>query len=172
MATERHGAVTFKGVPKTVIGSPLKIGDKFPAVTLTAADWSQVDTTSFAGKVYLISVVPSLDSGICDAQTKRLNEEAQKMPAVAFVTVSADLPWTQRRWVNDAEAKAMMVLSDHHDMAFGQATGTHVKEMRVNQRSIFVVDAGGTIRYVEYVPEIAQHPDYDAALDAARKLIT
>jgi thiol peroxidase len=171
MATERYGAVTYKGTPQTVIGSPLKVGDKFPDVTLVAADLSPVDLQSFAGKVRLFSVVPSLDSGICNAQTRRFNEEAQKTPQVKFITVSADLPWGQRRWVNEAEVKDVTVLSDHRDMAFGDATGTHVKELRVDQRSIFVVAEDGTLRYVEYVPEIAQHPDYDAALDAAKKLI-
>ncbi|MCX7938974.1 MAG: thiol peroxidase, partial [Thermoflexales bacterium] len=114
----------------------------------------------------------SLDAGICDAQTRRFDEEAAKLgDQVKVITVSADLPWAQRRWLNEREAKNVVVLSDHESMAFGDAVGTHVKEMRIEQRAVFVVDKDDTIVYAEYVPEIAQHPDYDAALEAVRKLL-
>lgn len=172
MTTERIGELTFKGKPLTVVGNRLKPGDVFPAVTLTAPDWSPVNLGTLRGTVRLISVVPSLDTGICDAQTKRFNAEAEQLgERVKFITVSADLPWAQRRWMNDAEVKHILVLSDHADMAFGNAVGTHVKEMRIEQRSIFVVDKDDVVRYVEYVPEIAQHPDYDAAIEAVKRLI-
>jgi len=168
MANERYGAVTFKGIPQTVIGAPLKVGDTFPEVTLTATDLGQVNLASYKGQVCLLSVVPSLDTGICDAQTRRFDSEAETLgPSVRVITVSADLPFAQKRWMTDAEIKNITVLSDHRDMAFGDAAGTHVKELRLEQRSIFVVDAGGIVRYAEYVPEIAQHPDYDAAIAAA-----
>ncbi len=169
---ERTGELTFKGSPLTVVGERLKPGDRFPAVRLTATDWSEVDLGAMRGTVRLISVVPSLDTGICDAQTKRFNQEAEQFgDRVKVITVSADLPWAQRRWVNDAEVKNIIVLSDHKDMAFGDAAGTHVKEMRIEQRAIFVVDKDDTVTYAEYVPEIAQHPDYDAAIEAVKKLI-
>ncbi|MCS7062137.1 MAG: thiol peroxidase [Anaerolineae bacterium] len=173
MATvERTNEVTLKGNPLTVIGPRLKVGDKFPTAKLTATDWSTVDLASFSNHVRLISVVPSLDTGICDAQTKRFNEEAEKLgERVKVITVSADLPWAQRRWLEDNGVKHVTVLSDHADMAFGDAAGTHVKEMRIEQRAVFVVDANDTIVYAEYVPEIAQHPDYDAALAAVRALL-
>jgi thiol peroxidase len=172
MATERKGELTFKSKPLTVVGAQLKPGDKLPAVTLTATDWSKVDLGAMKGTVRLISVVPSLDTSICDAQTKRFNEEAENFgDKVKVITVSADLPWAQRRWVSDAEVKNITVLSDHEDMAFGDAAGTHVKEMRIEQRSIFVIDKDDTVKYVEYVPEIAQHPDYDAAIEVVKKLI-
>ena len=170
--SERFGAVTFKGVPQTVLGQPLNVGDKFPSTKLTAPDLSQVDLQTFEGQVRLVSVVPSLDTGICDAQTKRFNDEAERLGnKVKILTISADIPFAQRRWVKDAEVKNITVLSDHHDMSFGNATGTHIREMRLDQRSIFVVDKANTVTYVEYVPEIAQHPDYDAALEAVNKLI-
>jgi thiol peroxidase len=173
MSLERTGELTLKGNPLTVIGPRLKPGDKFPAVKLTAPDWSEVDLGTFSGSVRLISVVPSLDTGICDAQTKRFNEEAERLADKAkVITVSADLPWAQKRWMSDAEVKNIVVLSDHKDMAFGDAAGTHVKEMRIEQRAVFVVDKDDTVTYVEYVPEIAQHPDYDAALEAVHKLIS
>jgi len=169
---ERHGAVTFKGVPQTVLGRPLQAGDRFPSVTLVAPDLSSVDLQSFEGQTRLVSVVPSLDTGICDAQTRRFNDEAEKFgDQLKVITVSADIPFAQRRWVKEAEVKNITVLSDHQSMAFGDATGTHIRELRLNQRSIFVVDKNNVVAYVEYVPEVSQHPDYDAALEAARKLI-
>ena len=169
---ERFGAVTFKGVPQTVLGRPLQVGDHFPSVSLVAPDLSSVDLKSFEGQTRLVSVVPSLDTGICDAQTRRFNDEAEKFgDQLKVITISADIPFAQRRWIKEAEVKSITVLSDHHDMAFGDATGTHIRELRLNQRSIFVVDKNNVIAYVEYVPEVSQHPDYDAALDAARKLI-
>lgn len=172
MTIERTNELTLKGNPLTVIGPRLQPGDKFPTAKLTAPDWSTVDLANFHGHIRLISVVPSLDTGICDAQTKRFNEEAEKLgDRVKVITVSADLPWAQRRWVNDAEVKNITVLSDHADMAFGDAAGTHVKEMRIEQRAVFVVDKDDTIAYAEYVPEIAQHPNYDAALEAVHKLL-
>lgn len=172
MATERTGELTFKGKPLTVVGAQLKPGDAFPIVSLTATDWSAVNLKDMNGAVRLISVVSSLDTGICDAQTKRFNNEAEKFgDKVKVITVSADLPWAQRRWVNDAEVKNITMLSDHDGMQFGNAAGTHVKEMRIEQRAIFVVDQNGKVAYAEYVPEIAQHPDYDAAVEAVKKLI-
>ena len=169
---ERPGAVTFKGVPQTVLGRPLQVGDTFPSVTLIAPDLSSVDLKSFEGQTRLVSVVPSLDTGICDAQTRRFNDEAEKFgDQLKVITISADIPFTQRRWMKEAEVKNITVLSDHHDMAFGDAVGTHIRELRLNQRSIFVVDKNNAVTYVEYVPEVSQHPDYDAAIEAARKLI-
>lgn len=171
-ATERTGELTWKGKPLTVVGAQLKPGDTFPKVALTATDWSTVNLENLNGAVRLVSVVPSLDTGICDAQTKRFNDEAEKFgERVKVITVSSDLPWAQRRWVADAEVKNITVLSDHDGMAFGDAAGTHVKEMRIEQRAIFVVDRDGKVAYAEYVPEIAQHPDYDAAIEAVNKLI-
>lgn len=170
--TERTGELTWKGKPMTVLGPQLRPGDTFPNITLTATDWSQVNLGNLNGIVRLISVVPSLDTGICDAQTKRFNDEAEQFgDKVKVITVSADLPWAQRRWVNEAEVKNITVLSDHSGMEFGDAAGTHVKEMRIEQRAIFVIDKDGTVVYAEYVPEIAQHPDYDAAVEAVKKLI-
>ena len=172
MANERFGAVTFKGKPQTVRGNVIQVGDLFPSVKLVAPDLSEVDLKDYEGTVRLISVVPSLDTGICDAQTKRFNSEAIALGNAAKVlTISADVPFAQRRWVKESEVKNIIVLSDYRDMAFGEATGTHVKELRLDQRSIFVVGKNNVVAYVEYVPEIAQHPDYDAALEAVRNLL-
>jgi thioredoxin-dependent peroxiredoxin len=172
MAIERKDELTFKGRKLTVVGPKLQPGDDFPIVKLEAPDWSLVDLNNLKGTPLLVSVVPSLDTGICDAQTKRFNDEAEKLDGKARVlTVSSDLPWALRRWVIDTEAKSVTVLSDHSEMAFGTAAGTHVKEMRIEQRAIFVIDKAGKVAYAEYVPEIAQHPDYDAAIEALHGVI-
>lgn len=171
MAVERIGELTHKGRPRTVIGARLKVGDTAPGFTLVANDFSEVTLADSAGKVRLISVVPSLDSDTCDLQTRRFNQEAAGFgPDVVVLTVSADLPYAQRRWCGAAGVERVQTLSDHRAMSFGNAYGTHVKETRLEQRAVFVVDRAGIIRYAEYVPEISQHPDYDAALAALREV--
>lgn len=165
--SERVGELTTKGNPLTLLGQKLDVGDMAPDCTLRGLDQKQVSLSDFSGKVRLISVVPSLDTGICDAQTRRFNEEAGQMADdVVVLTISAEHPFNQRRWCGAAGVDDVVVLSDHYDMAFGDAYGTHIKEWRLEQRSIFVVGRDDTIRYIEYVPEIAQFPDYDAALAA------
>lgn len=138
---------------------------------LVANDLNEVTLADSAGMARLISVVPALETSICDAQTRRFNEEAASLgDKVVVLTVSADTPDVQKQWCGASGVDQVQVLSDHSDLNFGNAYGTHVAEMRREQRSIFVVDETDTIRYVEYVPEIAQHPDYEAALTAVREL--
>ena len=169
-ATERQGVVTFKGNPMTLIGPEIKIGQKAPEFQVLAQDLSPVTLASSRGKTRLISVVTSLDTGICDTQTKRFNEEAAKLPNVAILTISADLPFAQKRWCGAAGIDKVQVLSDHKEASFGTAYGVLIKELRLLSRAIFVLDASDTVRYVEYIPEVASHPNYDAALQAARQL--
>ena len=172
MSEGRVCAVTSRGKPLTVMGEPLKPGDVAPDFTLIANDLSEVSLSDSAGKVRLISVVPNLSTGICDAQTHRFNEEAAKFgDDVVILTVSSEHPFNQRSWCGAAGVENLQVVSDHMSMSFGDAYGTHVKELRLEQRSVFVVDRGDIIRYVEYVPEIGQHVDYDAALKAVRKVL-
>lgn len=172
MAMEHVGGVTLKGNPLTVIGQRLTVGEQAPEFTLVANDLSTVTLADSSGKVRLISVVPSLDTGICDAQTRRFNEEAANLGHdVVILTISAEHPFNQKRWCGAAGVDQVQVLSDHMDMNFGVAYGTYIKELRLEQRSIFVVDGQGTIAYVEYVPEIAQHPDYEAALTAVKNAV-
>ena len=171
MSVERFGDVTFKGSPLTVLGTKVEVGSVAPNFSLLANDLSPVSLADSAGKVRLISVVPSLDTGICDAQTRRFNEEAANLgDGVVILTVSVDLPFAQARWCGAAGIDQVQTLSDHKDMNFGDAYGTHVKELRLEQRSIFVVDADDKVTYVEYVPEIAQHPEYEAALAAVKEV--
>ena len=157
----------------TLRGSALSVGDKAPDVEmpdgLLSSSMLLGDT---AGKVRLISVIPSIDTGVCDAQTRRMNEEAANLgDNVTVMTVSADLPMAQGRWCGAAGVDKVKMLSDYKDMAFGNAYGTAIEELRLDARSIFIVDADDTVRYVEYVPEIAQHPDYDAAFAALKDLV-
>lgn len=169
---ERPNAVTFLGNPLTLVGKELKPGDQAPDATLVKQDLSTVNLSDYFGKVLLISVVPSLDTGVCSAQTKRFNEEASRLPdAVRVLTVSMDLPFAQKRFCGAENIDKIEVLSDHREASFGQAYGTLVKELRIESRAVFVIDPQGVIRYVEYVPEITNHPNYDAALQAVRALL-
>jgi thiol peroxidase len=164
--------VTFKGTPLTLTGAALKPGDPAPDATLIRQDLQTVHLKDYFGKVLLISVVPSLDTGVCSAQTRRFNEEAHRLPeGVRVLTVSMDLPFAQKRFCGEADIDRIEVLSDHRDASFGQAYGTLVKELRLNTRAVFVIDPAGIIRYVEYVPEITEHPNYEAALNAVRSLL-
>ena len=170
MSEERPGGVTIKGNPLTLLGTPVAVGDTAPDFTVSAADFSPVSLSDSAGKVRLISVIPSLDTGICDAQTRRFNEEAASFgDNIVAMTISAEHPFNQKRWCGAAGVEDMQVLSDHQEMNFGKAYGTYIKEWRLEQRSIFVIDANDKVVYTEYIPEIAQFPDYDAALAALKE---
>jgi thiol peroxidase len=169
---EIAGGVKWGDQPMTIIGRRLEVGDPAPEFTVLANDFSEVHLRDSAGKVRLISVVPSLDTSICDAQTRRFNEEAASASSdVVILTVSADHPISQKRWCGAAGVDQVQVLSDHLEMSFGLAYGTWIKERRLEQRSIFVVDKNDTITYIEYVPVIGQHPDYEAALLALEGIL-
>ncbi len=167
---ERKGAATFKGNPLTLIGPELKVGDKAPNFQILGNDLSAASLENFKGKTKLISVVPSLDTPVCDAQTKRFNDEAAKLPTdVAVLTVSMDLPFAQARWCGMAHADKLKTFSDHRDASFGKAYGVLIKELRLLARSIFIVGPDDQIQYVEYVKEVTQHPNYEKALASLRE---
>lgn len=167
---ERRGAATFKGNPLTLMGPELKIGDTAPNFQLLANDLSVVTLQQFKGKTKLLSVVPSLDTPVCDLQTKRFNQEASKLPSeVAVLAVSMDLPFAQARWCGTAGADKIKSLSDHREGAFGKAYGVLIKELRLLSRSIFVIGSDDKIKYVEYVKEITEHPNYEKALASLRE---
>ena len=169
---ERPGGVTVRDNPLTLLGMPLQVGDTAPAFTLVANDLSTVSLADSAGKIRLISVVPSLDTGICDQQTRRFNEEAANFgDDVVILTVSAEHPFNQRRWCGAAGIDRIQVISDHQDMSFGLAYGTYIKEWRLEQRAIFVIDRDDKITYIEYCPQIGMFPDFEAALAAVRELL-
>jgi thiol peroxidase len=168
---ERANAFDFIG-PKTLVGPELKVGDKAPAFVVLGQDLKDVDSATLAGKPMLISVIPSVDTGVCDLQTKRFNEEAGRMgDKITLLTVSADLPFALRRYCGANEIKNLLVVSDHRTMSFGAAYGTYIKEVRLESRAVFVVDGAGVIRHAEYVPTAGQHPNYDAALAVLATLV-
>ncbi|EFO80564.1 redoxin domain-containing protein [Oscillochloris trichoides DG-6] len=171
MTSERAAAFDFFG-PRSLTGPELKPGDVAPDFALINNKLETVTKATYAGKPLLISVVPSLDTGVCSKQTVRFNEEAAQLAEQAnFVTVSADLPFAQIRWCGSNNADAVQALSDHRDMSFGAAYGTLLGDFRIESRAVFVVDAAGTISYVEYVPVAGQEPDYDKALAALKALL-
>lgn len=166
---ERKGIVTLKGNPVTLVGPELKVGDKAPNFEVVAGDLSPVTLEAFKGKKVLFSVVPSLDTPVCDSQTRRFNEEAAQLPGVEIVTISADLPFAQKRWCGAASVDRIKALSDHRYTSFGKSYGVLIKELRILARAIFLVDSRGILRHVEIVKEIANHPDYEAARAAVRQ---
>ncbi len=166
---ERKTAVTFKGNPITLVGSEVTVGEKAPDFKVLAGNLTEVTLANFKGKTLLVSVVPSLDTPVCDLQTKRFNEEASKFPGdVAVVAISVDLPFAQKRWCGAAQADKIQCLSDHRDTSFGKAYGVLIKELRLLTRALFVIDAEGIVRHAEYVKEVTTHPDYDRALETLR----
>ena len=165
MAEERKGAVTFKGNPLTLMGPEIKVGQKAPDFQVVGADLQAATLASFKGKTKLISVVPSLDTPVCDQQTRRFNEEAAKLPAdVAVLTISMDLPFAQKRFCGAAGIDRIKTLSDHREASFGLAFGVLIKELKLLARSVFIVGPDDKVQYVEYVKEVTNHPNYDAAL--------
>ncbi len=171
-AKERKGLVTMMGKPVTLVGNPVKAGDRAPDFSVVDRDWQKVRFSDFKQKVRLISAVPSLDTGVCAVQTKRFNDEAAKLPKdVAVITISQDLPFAQKRFCEAENVQGIPVLSDHVWREFGLNYGILVKDMALLARSIFVVGEDGRISYVEIVPEISNHPDYEKALAAVRKAL-
>jgi thiol peroxidase len=169
-ATEREGATTFKGNPLTLIGPELKPGDAAPDFDVVDNGMQPVNLAKTGGKVRIFSVLPSLDTPVCDMQTKRFNDEAGRLPNIDIYTVSVDLPFAQKRYCDAFAVDKVKMLSDHRSGSFGMAYGTLIKEWRMESRAIFVVDQAGTIRHSEYVTDVGSHPNYEAALNAAKAI--
>ena len=161
---------TLKGNPLDLEGPELMVGQQAPDATLSKDLVAEEKLSEFNGKTRILSVVPSLDTPVCAEQTKRFNQEAANMPGVAFITISCDLPTAQGRFcgAEGIDTEKLRVLSDHRRTEFGKAYGTLITELRVLCRAVFVVGPDNTIKYAEYVPEIAEHPNYDAVLEAAK----
>ncbi|MDX1662469.1 MAG: thiol peroxidase [Candidatus Promineifilaceae bacterium] len=169
---KREGDVTLDGHPLTVLGEKLQPGDRAPDFRLLSPDFRQISLAESDGKVRLISVVPAIDTDVCSLQTRRFNAEAGALgDEVVVYTVSVDLPPTLARWRREEGADQIDVLSDHIDLGFADAYGTHVEEIRQEQRAVFVVDQEGIVRHAEYVREIGDEPDYAAAIAAVRLLL-
>ncbi len=173
MTQERASVATFKGNPITLIGPELKVGDKAPDFKLNKNLLEEVSLQDYAGKIKLISVVPSLYTGVCDAQTRRFNEEAATLgDDVVVLTVSADLPFAQARWCGAAGIDRVITLSDYKDNSFGKAYGVLIKEFVLDHRAVFVLDQDNTIRYVEVLKEMSEHPDYEKPIAAVKQLLS
>ena len=169
---ERAGMITMKGNPLTLTGDELKVGDAAPDFEVLDNDLLPVKLSSFRGKVCIISSVPSLDTPVCDMETRRFNEEAGKLgPDVVILIISMDLPFAQKRWCGAAGVDRVTTLSDHRYAAFGEAYGVLIKELRLLARAVFVVDREGSIQYIQLVKELTEEPDYEPALVAVRKLM-
>ena len=158
----------MRGNPLTLLGPELKVGDKAPDFNSVDDSLKAVTLATTGHGVRIFSIVPSLDTPVCDMQTKRFNEEAGKLSNLAIYTVSMDLPFAQKRWCGAMGVDHVKMVSDHRDGSFGKAYGTLIKDLRIMSRAIFVVDKHNVIRYVEYVKEVGDHPNYDAALAAAK----
>jgi thiol peroxidase len=167
---ERPGATTLQGNPMTLVGPELKAGDQAPDFDAISDKLQPLDLEKTGHNVRIFSVIPSLDTPVCDAQTKRFNEEAAKLPAIEIYTVSMDLPFAQQRWCGNFGVDKVKMISDHKNGSFGEHYGTLIKDLRIESRAIFVVDKDNTIRHAEYVKEVADHPDYDTALTVAKSL--
>ena len=152
----------------TLMGPELKAGDSAPDFSVVDNALKPVSLKDTGSNVRIISVVPSLDTPVCDAQTKKFNEEAANLPGVDILTVSMDLPFAQKRWCGAFGVDKVKMLSDHKDGSFGSSYGTLIKELRIESRAIFVVDKHNKIRHAEYVKEVADFPNYETALAAAR----
>lgn len=163
---------TLKGNPLDLEGPELKVGDKAPNATLKKTLADSFDLSNTTGAVRILSVVPSLDTPVCAEQTKRFFQAAAGLPNVRFYTISCDLPTGMARFcgAESIDMEKMVVLSDHKDVSFGRAFGTLIPKLRIESRAVFVLDKDDTIRYAEYVPEVAEHPNYDAVIDCAKKL--
>lgn len=169
---ERAGVVTFMGNPLTLVGPEIRVGDRAPDFETIGNDMEPVNFHSFRGKVCIISSVPSLDTPVCDTETRKFNEEAARLGEnTVILTISMDLPFAQKRWCGAAGVTRVRTLSDHRDGAFGLAYGALIKELRLLARVIFVVDGDGIIRYVQLVNEMTNEPDYDAVWSVLRELV-
>jgi len=164
--------VLFKGNPVSLEGPQIAVGSKAPDFRVLDEGLNPVTLSNFSGKVRLIAAVPSLDTQVCEMETRRFNEEAAKLPdKVAILTVSMDLPFAQKRFCATHGIKAVRTLSDHREASFGKAYGVLMPDFRLLARSVFIVDEQDIVRYVEIVPEVTSYPDYDRALEAVRKLV-
>lgn len=169
---ERVGSITFKGNPMTLVGPELKVGDKAPDFSVVDTTLAPVGIDTHAGKIRVISAVPSLDTPVCDTETRRFNQEAAALPDnVVVLTISLDLPFAQKRWCGAAGIERVITLSDYRDRSFGQQYGVLIKELLLLARCIFVVDGDGIIRYIQQVPEVTSEPDYAAVMAAVKALL-
>ena len=169
---ERTGIILMKGNPLTLVGHEVNVGDNAPDFEVLANDMSPIRLSFLKGKIGILTSVPSLDTPTCDTETRRFNQEASNLgDDVIVLTISMDLPFAQKRWCAAAGVERVVTASDHRDASFGTSYGVLMKELRLLARTIFVLDKKGIVRYIQYVKETTNEPDYEAVLDAVRKLV-
>ncbi len=169
--SETTGTVTMKGDELTLIGNKVEVGDDAPSFTVTDNNLNPVKLENYSGKIKIISVVPSLDTGVCDKQTRTFNEKASALgDNVVVLTISMDLPFAQSRWCGAAGVKNVLTLSDFNDASFGTGYGVLIKEMRLLTRAVFIIDNKDKIRYKQIVDEITNEPDYEAVMDKLKEI--
>jgi thiol peroxidase len=167
---ERTGIIAMKGNPLTLVGEEVKVGNPAPDFIVLDNNLSPVKFSSYRGKICIISSVPSLDTPVCDIETRKFNEEAGRLGEdVVILTISMDLPFAQKRWCAAAGVNRVQTLSDHRDASFGTSYGVLIKELRLLARVVFLVDRKGILQYVQLVKEISKEPDYEEVLNALKK---
>jgi thioredoxin-dependent peroxiredoxin len=172
LVREKTGMVTFKGNPITLLGDDILEGSLAPEFRVVGNDLSPVTLADSAGKVRLLSVYPSLDTGLCDTMGRQFNQRAAALPSqVEVYAISLDLPFAQKRWCGSAGIERLRTLSDYQDRSFGLNYGVLMKELKLLARSVWVIDRDGMVTYRQIVPEGTHEPDYDAALAAVGKLL-
>jgi thioredoxin-dependent peroxiredoxin len=162
---------TLRGKPFKLGGPGLRAGDIAPDFEAVDSALQKVSLENTGNTVRIFSVVPSLDTPVCDAQTKRFEDEAGKLPEVRIYTISMDLPFAQKRWCGSFGIDRVKMISDHLTGSFGEGYGTIIPDLRIESRAIFVLDSDNRLRHVEYVKEVGDHPNYEAALEAAKSAL-
>ncbi len=167
---ERTGLLQLAGKDATIIGPDLTVGQQAPEFTAQAQDWSFIrPLEATKGKVRIIAAMPSLTTGVCDAETRRFNLEAASLSEeIVIIGITADLPYLLKSWCEAAGVEKVMVVSDHYDTNFGESYGTLVKERRILRRAVFVVNKAGKVVYVAYMPALGEQPNYEEVLSAAK----
>ncbi len=167
---DKRQETTFGNNPVTLLGTKVNVGDKAQDFTCLNAELKPVKLSDYDGKKKLISVVPSIDTGVCEFQTKEFNKKASEFDNTIIFTISCDLPFAQSRFCAAEGIDNLIVLSDHKDLDFGLKYGFVMEEFRLLNRGIVILDENNEVKYVEYVKENTNHPDYDKAIEALKSL--
>ncbi len=171
--SERTGIYKFRGQDAPIVGPDIEIGQAAPEFHAHTLEWEWIPVlASTQGKVRIIAALPSLETSVCDRETRRFNQEAAGLSKdIAVVVISADLPYTQKRWCGAAGIDQVMVVSDHREVEFGVKYGCLMKDQRILRRAVFVIDRRGIVTYRDYMPAMGDEPNYDAVLAAAQKAL-
>jgi thiol peroxidase len=169
--SERPGIITLHGNPLTLVGEEIKVGMPAPDCEVVDNDLKPVKLSAFRGRTVIVTAVPSLDTPVCDIETRRFNDEAALLgPDVQIITISMDLPFAQKRWCGAASVAKVKTFSDHRQAEFGQAYGILIKELRLLARTVFIIDAAGTVQYIQLVKEVSNEPNYEEIMQALQKI--